>query len=333
MNENLINILTDFELLDENGEASASITHNPQVSWAKFVFTDDQPNANKQQIPKDEFPNILRTGTLMPIKMATGKINDGHDDATPLGVISHLKEDGNKIIGLAALWTTERESDVQLLKSRNADGKPPQLSWEVLYDQSKSPIVENDIRILHDTIVKAITVVGMPAYQGRTPMLAMANENTSESASTEETVNEEELKAKIAQLEAEVARLTTDLASKDQSLTGQTDELASLREFKTSVEKKEADASKFAEIKTLFKDAGVVKEDTYFDTNKERLMGLEKEALSFMLQEMIAFSSNTTQTPTSASTINVPPITAPQTSKLTPVELAKALRELSIKNQ
>lgn len=316
-------------MLDKDGEANASLSHNPNVSWAKFVFTDDIPNANKQKVPGDEFPNVIRTGTLMPIKMATGKINDGHEEAVPLGVISHLKEDGNKVIGLAALWATEREEDVKFLKLRDADGKAPQLSWELYYKDATTD--DLGIETLHNVVVKAITIVNAPAYQGRTPILAMANEHTSESASMEDKVTEEELKAKIAELEATVTKLTEELSVKDKAIEVQTVELSALKEYKTSAELKEQETLKFAEIKTLFKEAGIEKDDVYFDTNKAKLMKLEKEDLSFMVQEMLVFSASKT-TPAEAS-VKVPPIPAPNTNDLkNPVALGKMLRELSTKN-
>jgi hypothetical protein len=314
-------------MLDKDGEANASLSHNPNVSWAKFVFTDDIPNANKQKVPGDEFPNVIRTGTLMPIKMATGKINDGHEEAVPLGVISHLKEDGNKVIGLAALWATEREEDVKFLKLRDADGKAPQLSWELYYKDATTD--DLGIETLHNVVVKAITIVNAPAYQGRTPILAMANEHTSESASMEDKVTEEELKAKIAELEATVTKLTEELSAKESAITSQTVELSALKEYKSSIEQKEQAALKFAEIKTLFKEAGIEKEDAYFETNKEKLMSLEKESLSFMVQEMIAFSAS--KTPAEAG-VKVPNLPAQNSSNLKdPKELGKLLREISTK--
>jgi hypothetical protein len=328
MNEQLTKLLVDFELLDKDGEANASVSSNPNVSWIKYVFTDDIPNVNKQKIPGDEFPNVTRTGLLMPIKMATGKINDGHEEAVPLGVISHLKEDGNKVIGLAALWTTEREDDVKFLKERNANGTAPQLSWELYYKEAT--VDEEGISTLHGVVVKAITIVNMPAYQGRTPILAMANEHTSESASMEDKVTEEELKAKIAELEAKVATLTAELSAKDETVKGQTEELSSLKEFKASVEKKELEAQKFAEIKTLFKEAGVEKDEAYFETNKEKLLKMEKEDMSFWLQEAIAFS--TSKTTSTEASVKIPPLPASNSSDLKdPAKLAKALRELQTK--
>jgi hypothetical protein len=162
------------ELGDELNEAQASFLQNPAVSWAKFVLTDDQPNKNKQRIPQEEFDNLIKTGIHMPIKMAKGNINNGHDGSEPLGVITHLKRTGNKILALAALWQRERSEDVEYLKTLSKDKKPINISWEILYEDSKSSEEFEGVQDLLSTSLKAATVVGMPAYGGRTPILAIA---------------------------------------------------------------------------------------------------------------------------------------------------------------
>jgi hypothetical protein len=101
----------------EEMAASASISLNPNVAWMKFLLTDDQHNANKQRIPREEFANVLRTGLFMPLKMAYGEVSEGHDDTFPLGVMTHLKTEGNSIQALAALWDRERHS-VEFLRQR-----------------------------------------------------------------------------------------------------------------------------------------------------------------------------------------------------------------------
>jgi len=143
-------------------------------------------------------------------------------------------------------------------------------------------------------------------------------------------VNEEELKAKVAELEAKVAQLTEELSSKDATIQSQTEELSSLKEFKSSIEEQALKAQKFAEIKNLFKEAGVEKDETYFDSNKEKLMGLEKEAIAFMLQEMVAFSASL-KNPSAESSVKIPPVPAQKSNDLKdPVKLGKMLREFSI---
>lgn len=299
---NKFDVITDLSFVES--EAQAAIGVNPNLKWAKFIFTDDQPNGNKMRIPLDEFPNIIKTGVFMPIKMASGEINDGHEDAKPLGVISNLKQSDNLVEGLAAFWTAEREDDINLLKAMTANDQKPQVSWEVWYDTITED--EQGIQDLHGVVVRASTIVGRPAYKGRTPILAMS--------SLDEDNEDEELKMdmeqKIVELEAECQRLRDELAKaqaeletakcKDKkaeeleaSLEVLNQEVNSLREFKAAIEKIEAEASKLSAIKGKFTDAGISKSDEYFVENKDKFLALEESALDFMLQEMVSLSKAT----------------------------------------
>ncbi len=146
----------EFGLYDPEAEneAFAAISLNPAVTWAKFILTDSEPNLNKQRIPETEFENLIRTGVYMPIKMALGEIKDGHDEAIPIGVISHLKRASNQIQGLAALWDRERPEDIQYIKERYTNKKPLQLSWEVFYEQAVEK--EDGIADLTGTALRAV---------------------------------------------------------------------------------------------------------------------------------------------------------------------------------
>lgn len=170
--EFVIELITENEANTEFKEASSAVvSKNPAVNWAKFILTDDLPNGNKQRIPKEEFPGLVRTGVYMPIKMAKGVIEQTHDGSFPIGVIANLKEEGNQIVGLAALWSRERPEDVELLKKLAEKNKPITLSWEILYREST---IVDGIEELHGTSLKASTIVGRPAYGDRTPILALA---------------------------------------------------------------------------------------------------------------------------------------------------------------
>ena len=192
-----VSLLELVEDENELTEAYAAVTRNPMVSWAKFILTDDKPNANKQRIPKEEFPNLINSGIFMPIKMATGQIKEGHEESVPLGVITHLKDLGNQVGGLAALWKKERPDDVDLVKKMIDEGKKPQLSWEIAYSSTKEN--DNGVSDLLGTSLRASTVVGMPAYEGRTPIIALAAKNSNEEDSTLE-----ELTNRISKLEKEI---------------------------------------------------------------------------------------------------------------------------------
>jgi hypothetical protein len=170
--ETVVYLLSKDEVELQFGEAAASAISTDQVvSWAKFVLTDDKPNENGQRIPQEEFDNLIRTGVYKPVKMALGEIKDGHEDARPLGVITNLTQIGNKIVALAALWDHERTEDVAHIKELVNSNKPVNVSWEIFYGDTR---VTNGISDLLDTALRAATIVGMPAYAGRTQLLAVA---------------------------------------------------------------------------------------------------------------------------------------------------------------
>lgn len=154
------------------GEAMASaVKTDGVVTWAKFALTDDKPNENRQRIPIEEFQNIIDTGIHKPIKMAVGEIKDGHEEAKPIGVITNLAIEGNKVMALAALWDHERTDDVSMIKDLVKSNKPVNVSWELFYGNSS---VKNGVTDLLDVVLRAVTIVGLPAYAGRTQLLAVA---------------------------------------------------------------------------------------------------------------------------------------------------------------
>jgi len=171
----------DVSLIDPNSDdkAYAGLNLNPLVRWMKFVLTDDKPNANGNRIPREEFPNLIRTGHYMPIK--TAEMNGPerrHFNARPIGTITHLKIEDDKILGLAALWETEHPEDVKEIVKRFENGEQIDLSWEIAYTDSE--IEEDGTEVLKGTALLGTTIVDIPAYQGRTPVLSVA-EDTVES--------------------------------------------------------------------------------------------------------------------------------------------------------
>ncbi len=170
---NTVNLISELQF---DREAFAAIG-NPSTSKLTFVFTDNQPNGNNIGIKETAFPNIIKTGTYMPLKMADGGINFDHSGAFPLGVIASLQatKEGDlaKILGSAVLWGSERPEDVQFVKQAYASGSALNVSWELLYTDTTTD--ENGTTWLNDPIVKGATLVGLPAYEGRTPVLAVAS--------------------------------------------------------------------------------------------------------------------------------------------------------------
>lgn len=183
---NKLEFIPTDELPDEIVDAEASLMLNPYVRWAKFIFTDDQPNGNNERTPLSEFDNLIQSGIHMPIKMAEGRVEDGHEDATPIGVITHLTKTTaemagkiiNQIIGLAAFWLKERPSDVTYLKERIDSGQDVNLSWEI--GAQEKIIAPDGVFDWTGTAVQAVTVVDRPAYLGRTRIVAMAAKKPNE---------------------------------------------------------------------------------------------------------------------------------------------------------
>jgi hypothetical protein len=419
--EDVIKLISKEDAESEFGEAVASqIAKDHVVTWAKFVLTDDKPNGNGQRIPAEEFDNLIRTGSYMPVKMALGSINDGHEDAKPIGVITNLTKLGNKIYALAALWDHERTDDVASIKEMVNSNKPVNISWEILYGRT---FKSNGITDLLDTMLKAATIVGIPAYAGRTQLLAVAAkkwspayiqklpdtsflhvtsdgtryfayrdetgkidpsrfqpiteeianaplpENTlkglrhqvkklsamiSADASLQEILGEgvdnltedftletKELEGKVSDLEAKLALANDNFVAKEKELvdalalaeqantTVKTleEELNPLRQFKLDAEAEAGKAAKLSGIKAKFEGLGLVKDEKYFTDNTEKLMAMDENSLDFMLQEMVAFKS---ESGTGEASLKLPkvPVLGGSTDDLSDLkQLAVALRE------
>ena len=319
-------ILVNLEVLGDDfteDEAFASVNLNPTVTWAKFILTDDQPNGNKQRIQQSEFTNLITTGVFMPIKVAEGAIAEGHKNATPLGVISHLKTVKNQVYGLAALWNKERPDEIKAIKKKHANKEALQLSWEVTY--ADSSLDEDGITDLKDVSLWGVTLVGMPAYKGRTPIIALAEEQTN---------SEVILEKQIEKLEGTIEELKLQLAEKD-SVIKELEPLkvtvAELQSFKDEVVAEKEAVAKLATVKEKFTGALLEKDDEYFETNKELLLGMNEGSLDFMIQEMVSFAGKVTSESDeeSVASIVIPKIQGTPVKKLTPKELAEQLREVS----
>ncbi len=322
-----INIDTSIEFLNEN-YANASISLNPNFQWAKIVVTDDMPNGNKQKIPLDEFDNLIKTGINSPIKMARNKISLDHKEAfgNPIGVITQLTKEGNKLIALSALWKKERSEDVAALKELYVNGTPPQTSWEISYEISE--VDPEGVEVLKNTSLNGLAIVGLPAYEGRTPFIAMSSKNTEEL-----TVEEiEKVKLELEAVKKDFNDAKSNFEQKNKELEDLNKELTTLREYKASIEEKENQIKKLNDIKNRFKEAGLEKDENYFEKNKETLLSFDETKLDFMVQEMVAFSAKPKETLSSIKP-KVPKINNPDTSEFdldNPLDLGKALREAKL---
>lgn len=353
--EKTLKLNSNIEFL--NDDAYASVSLNPYFQWAKVVITDDLPNANKQRVPETEFDNLIKTGTLSPVKMEYGKPTD-HKDAMgkPIGTIAQIVKETNKLIALLALWKKERPTDVAMLKDMYTKNVPPQVSWEISYAESE---YKDDIEDLKGAVLTGLTVVENPAYTGRTAFVAMSSLKSDEwthesvdellnnlfsvaepqekewlldnlkkrllesNSSLEDNMTLEELQAKYDQLETEHTQLKQELQTKQA-------ELDVLKSYKETVEAEKAKAEKESKIRTKFKEANVEKDETYFNENMPKFLEMSDELLDFIVQEFVAFS----QKKTDATNRNpkVPPVTGTGELDLDdPLALGRALRELKTK--
>jgi hypothetical protein len=294
---NILSNMVKYIVEDESESSFASLNLNPSVRWAKFVLTDDKPNSNGMRVPISEFSNLIKTGIFMPIKVAVGNIAEGHEGSIPIGVITHLKKAKNRIEGLAALWQKERPEDVDMLKEKYENGEPLDLSWEI--EHSSSVEDEDGIINLEGTRLRAVTVVGIPAYGGRTAITAFASKDKQEDSTLDEltklkdelaSTNQEKqnLGIKVKELEDQVKTLTEQVATASQDK----EELEQLKEYKREIEELKARVEKIEKIKTKFSESGVKKSSEYFDENIDRFLGMDEDTLDFMIQELVAFSGD-----------------------------------------
>lgn len=428
---NVVQLISEEDVSSEMGEAFASYMLNPTVVWAKFILTDDKKNANSQRIPEEEFKNLMASGIHMPVKMALGEIKPGHDDSKPLGVITHLKkivseEGANALVALAALWSDERPSDVQYIKDRFASNLPVNISWEILFSDSLWNEEQGSEDLL-GTVLKAATVVGEPAYEGRTSFLSVAakkwskayieelpdeaflyidregermfpikdangrvdkakvhealaslgesnlpmniikdkklalknmiaefantkaGDNESIENSNDSEANLEEDKVDLEKALAEVERLTAEnealieknktleaaMAEKETKLTEASNEneemkteLTGLREFKAELDAEKEKEEKLVQVKNMFVEAGLEKEEQFFVDNEERLLSLDEEALAFMIQELKAFAENA---PANASKKRIPVLSGEDNGQPSREEMVAYLRSKNTK--
>lgn len=165
---------TTYELLAtpyKGDEAIAAAISDSMATWLKFVFTDSKPNGNNQGIREKEFDRLITSGLHKPFKKILG-VAGGHEGAVPIGSIALLEKEGDKVVGVASIWDTEYPEEATWLKEAYASNEALYTSWEIMYADSE--IDEDGVEWLQDCTTKAVTCVENPAYEGRTPILAVA---------------------------------------------------------------------------------------------------------------------------------------------------------------
>lgn len=265
---------------------------NPALGWLDFILTDNRPNKNKQGIRQEAFASLIKSGLYMPVKMATGGINEKHDEALPLGAIVSLDEnDVSQIVGKASLWKNERPEDYQLLTAMGAAGDPPQISWEILYIESNFD--EEGTEWLNDPMLAGATIVKDPAYSGRTPVLSVASteEDESEDGEEEEAPAEEKPEPEVetpaeeeAEEEEESEPEEEAPAESDAAEAELLKELEELRAYRTAREKEDVASKLLATRLTKLSEAGITVTTEELETNREVWIGMTDEAFAVVAE-------------------------------------------------
>jgi FtsZ-binding cell division protein ZapB len=308
-----LNLVADYSFIDTPEDyAEAAVSRNPNLRWTKFVFTDNLANANRKRIPESEFANVINTGYNMPIKMQSANPDGVHELSRPIGVITNLAKQDNKIIGLAALWMKEFPEDVAMLEAAYAEKKPLKLSWEVFYEKAEAD--ESGIEDLKGVTVRATTFVGNPAYQGRTNVVAMAEvlQSTQEEITlAEKTITD--LEAQIAELTNKLNDVTSQLASANEAAEATNSELNTLREYKTQREAADAKDTLLSSRRNTLVEAGIKVTDEWFAERVERIANMDEDTFGFFTQELVAFSARTPEATSEVRNTSIPNVTTTDT--------------------
>ncbi len=223
-----------FSPIQIRATAQAS-KNNPRTKTLDFILTDDAPNANGVGIKQEDFLGFADSAIYMPIKMASGKIAPNHTGSTPIGVITATTILENKVLGAGIVWPEERPADIEYLTEMAGKGEAF-LSWELQYDELEVDAAGTGW--LRNPVLLATTLVSQPAYQERTPVIAVA--------SVEGEVMDEEVTTVEAPV-IEVPAAETPEVEDPVKL-----ELEELRAFKQRVEQEALKAQQVAKVKVLF---------------------------------------------------------------------------------
>ncbi len=333
-------------------EVVAAISRNPTLKWIKFVLTDDSPNAKAQRIPKEEFANLVKTGVHMPIKMAQGFIREGHEFSVPIGSITNLVERENFVEGIAGLWQKEFPDEIDVLQERASSDEKPQLSWEILYQDSKFDD-NSGVETFEGVMLEAATFVEAPAYEGRTPVVVMASKKEAQADDykivTEDYNNmEEQLKAleiELAKARSESESLTSDLATLQESfdaletekgeLTTSNEELSA---FKSEIEEARAQEAKLEALTELFSNSEVRLPEDYLEDEekREQLLAMDLNDVEFLIRDLSSFApedgveagqEEVAEKKRLGSKDETPNLDGEKEKDWTPEEIADAMRE------
>jgi hypothetical protein len=238
--------------------------------------------------------------------MSQGYIREGHEYSVPIGSITSLVERKNIVEGIAGLWGKEYPGEVDLLQEMSAsEDNKPQLSWEILYRDSQ--VEEGNIEALQDVALAAATVVGMPAYEGRTPIVLMASKNDSDADYKIKVEEYDKMEEKLKALQTQVDSLAGEnkdlkasfdlLKEENETLKGEMEKVSAekeeLSQFKATIDAEAEKVEKLEAIMKLFDDAGLSVPDEYLENEEKSatLLEMDPASLEFLLQELTHFAS------------------------------------------
>lgn len=326
---NLVRLEAEAEIYESNVE-SGDYKH-PYLTYARFVFADDKPNGNNQGIEYEDFPLLVKSAIDMPIKLRfIASTAGGHKGSVPIGHIKEIEEvlesDGtHKLIANAVLYSDEYPEEIKFLKEAYASGNAPGLSWELFY---KDEVKKDGISWLKGVIAKAATFVKNPAYGARTALLALASSNditddelsreltalaseispnnsSKGGSNTMEEKEKQELLAKIAALETQLAEVTgakakaeTDLLSAQSEVTAKT-EVIQQYERSTLISDR---TKKVAEA-----GLSIEKDEAKLKAKQEFWIGLSEDAFTQYLEDLVAASKAAPKSAVASLSRNTPP--------------------------
>lgn len=320
-------------------KAVADESH-PLQHKLQFVFTDFQPNVNRQAIPVEESDNIIQSAINQPVKINFRGKAKGHLGAIPIGPIVSAYREGDRILAEAVMWKSEFKDVAEYLTKASAEEGGVNFSWELYYSDSEE---KDGISWLHDVTVAATTIVDVPAYQGRTPLLAIAEGKQMEELQKQMADLTAELKSlreaqatlegTIAEKDKTIAELQSALAEANataETLKSLETEVEELRTFKADAEKAKAEAEAIAARKTKLAEAGIEMGDEAFNARKDTFLAMSDEVFEAYVKDMAAMAAKTKTAQASGNekVVFPDPISGRDNEQLSMKDLAKAFREL-----
>lgn len=166
---------------------------HPLQKRIDFVFCDALPNANNQAVPESEFDNVVASSMYTPVKINfDGEGPTGHANAAPIGPITSMQVQDSKVLGSAIIWCAGNEKVIDWMSKASAEEGGVQFSWEIFYSHSETDT--NNIEWLHNIVSDGIAIVANPAYEGRTPLLSMAEKQDAQTTKKEGTMKTDTVK-------------------------------------------------------------------------------------------------------------------------------------------